>query len=92
MKTWPSCPPFRGLRKASRPLIGRGCRVTDSAPTKCAHSLRAGVQPEQPVATGAAEENQQLVANELAAAVGEDGRTLGEACAVLLADVSNGIV
>jgi len=46
----------------------------------------ANVQPGEPVATaGAAEENRPLVAYELAAAAGEDGRPAGETCALLLA-------
>ncbi len=36
-------------------------------------------------ATGAATENRELVPDELAAAVGENGRTAGETCAILLA-------
>src|SRR5262249_15892058 len=39
-------------------------------------------------AHGAAEENRPLVADELAATVGEDGRAVGETCPVLLAPVS----
>ena len=34
---------------------------------------------------GATEEDQQLVADEFAAAAGENGRTAGETCAILLA-------
>jgi len=37
------------------------------------------------IATGVAQPDRQLVADEFAAAVGEDGRTTGEACSVLLA-------
>ena len=36
-------------------------------------------------AAGATEEDQQLVADEFAAAAGENGRTAGETCAILLA-------
>ncbi len=36
-------------------------------------------------ASGAATENRELVPDELAAAVGEDGRAAGETCPVLLA-------
>ncbi len=44
------------------------------------------LQPGQPVATASvAEEDWELVANELAAAAGEDGRSAGETCALLLA-------
>ena len=47
------------------------------------------VQPGEPVAAaGAAEEDRSLVADQLAAAAGEDGRPVGEACALLLAAVS----
>ncbi len=46
----------------------------------------ANVQPGEPVATaGAAEENRPLVAYELAAAAGEDGRTPDQARPILLA-------
>src|ERR1035437_888194 len=38
-------------------------------------------------AAGAAEEDRELVADQLATEVGEDGRPLGEACALLLAAV-----
>ena len=42
-------------------------------------------QPRQFVAAaGAAEENRPLVAHQLAAAAGEDGRPAGEACSLLL--------
>ena len=37
-------------------------------------------------AAGAAEEDRQLVADELAAAAREDGRAVGEACPLLLVD------
>src|ERR1019366_9711641 len=47
-----------------------------------------GLQPGKPVAAaGAAEEDRELVADQLAAAAGEDGRAVGETCAVLLAAV-----
>jgi hypothetical protein len=52
---------------------------------------RAGVQPGQPVAaTGAAEENRRLVADQLAAAVGEDGRATDQARQVLLLLLAEG--
>lgn len=41
-------------------------------------------------AAGAAEENRPLVADELAAAAGEDGRSAGETCAVLLGLLAEG--
>ena len=41
-------------------------------------------------AAGAAEEDRELVADQLAATVGEDGRAVGETCAVLLASVGRG--
>ena len=45
---------------------------------------RAGLQSREPAATaGAAEENQPLVADQLAAA-GENGWAIGEACPLLL--------
>src|ERR1019366_2457478 len=45
------------------------------------------LQPGQLVATaGAAEEDRELVADQLAAATGEDGRAVGEACPLLLVD------
>lgn len=37
-------------------------------------------------ATGVAQANRELVADELAATAGEDGRTAGETCPLLLAD------
>jgi DDE family transposase len=44
------------------------------------------LQPEEPVAAaGAAEANRKVVADQLAAAAGEDGRAAGEACSILLA-------
>jgi len=50
---------------------------------------RAGLQSGQSVAApGAAEENRPLLADELAATVGEDGRAVGETRPVLLAPVS----
>ncbi len=53
-----------------------------AAPAECDR-----LQPGQPLATvSAAQENRQLVADESAATTGEDGRTAGEACSVLLAD------
>src|ERR1035437_10486625 len=49
---------------------------------------RDSLQPGQPLAaTGTSAEDWQLVFDELAAAVGEDGRTAGETCPVLLAMV-----
>ena len=39
-------------------------------------------------AAGAAAKDRELVADEFAAAAGEDGRTAGEACPVLLVAVS----
>src|ERR1039458_7373652 len=49
---------------------------------------RARLQPGEPVAAaGAAEEDRELVADEFAAAVGEDRRAVSEACPVLLAAV-----
>ena len=49
------------------------------------------VQPGEPMAAaGTAEEDRELVADEFAATVGEDGRTTGKACAVLLAAASGG--
>jgi hypothetical protein len=46
---------------------------------------RDGLQPGKPLAAaGAAEADQQLVADELAAAAGENGRSAGETCPVLL--------
>ena len=49
------------------------------------------LRPGKPVAAaGAAEEDRELVADQLAAAAGEDGRAVGETCAVLLASVSRG--
>jgi hypothetical protein len=48
-------------------------------------------QPRQPVvAAGAAEENRPLVAHQLAAAAGEDGRPAGETRALLLAFAGRG--
>ena len=48
---------------------------------------RDGLQLGQPLAAaGAAEEDRQLVADQFAAAAGEDGRPVGQARAVLLAD------
>ena len=45
----------------------------------------AGLQPRQPVAaTRAAAQDQELVADELAAAADEDGRSAGQACSLLL--------
>ena len=38
-------------------------------------------------AAGAAVENRQLVAHQLASAVGENRRPIGKACTILLADV-----
>jgi len=47
---------------------------------------RHRLQPGEPVAAaGATEENRQVVADELAAAAGENGRSAGEACPILLA-------
>src|ERR1035437_11081238 len=49
---------------------------------------RDSLQPRQPLAaTGTSAEDWQLVFDELAAAIGEDGRTAGETCPVLLAMV-----
>src|SRR5271165_1391506 len=46
----------------------------------------AGLQPGEFVAAdGVAQANRELVANELAATAGEDGRTAGETCPLLLA-------
>src|ERR1019366_4184136 len=46
------------------------------------------LQPGEPVAAaGAAQKDRSLVADQLATEVGEDGRALGEACALLLAAV-----
>src|SRR5664279_5161281 len=46
----------------------------------------AGLQPGEFVAAaGVAQANRELVADQLAAAPGEDGRTAGEACPLLLA-------
>ena len=46
-----------------------------------------GLQPGQPVAqTGSSSRHLRLVPDQPAAAFGEDGRTTGKACAVLLAD------
>src|SRR5208283_636685 len=48
----------------------------------------AGLQPGQFVAApGVAQANRELVADQLAAAAGEDGRTAGETCPLLLAVV-----
>jgi len=48
---------------------------------------RARVQPRKPVAAaGAAKPDRQLVVDEPAAAIGEDGWPIGQACPVLLAD------
>src|ERR1019366_69665 len=48
----------------------------------------AGLQPGESVAAaGIAQANRELVADQLAAAAGEDGRTAGEACPLLLAIV-----
>src|SRR5208283_4681505 len=52
---------------------------------------RARVQPGKPVAAfGTAEEDRELVADQFAAAVGEDRRQAGQACPVLLADAGRG--
>src|ERR1017187_6745848 len=52
-----------------------------------AHAQRDRLQPRQPMAAaGAAEEDRELVADEFAATAGENGRAIGEACPVLLAD------
>jgi|SRR3989475_2051084 len=49
------------------------------------------LQSGQPVATASvAEEDWELVADELAAAAGEDGRSAGETCALLLALLAEG--
>ena len=49
---------------------------------------RDRIQPGQPVAAaGAAEGNRNMVFDQLAAAAGEDRRTVGKACLVLLAIV-----
>ena len=46
---------------------------------------RARLQPREPVAAlGAAQQNRQLVADQLAAAIGEDGRPVSQARTVLL--------
>ena len=46
-----------------------------------------GLQPGQPVAAaGPASRDRRLVSDQPAAAVGEDGRAAGKACAVLLDD------
>jgi len=48
----------------------------------------AGLQSGEFVAAaGVAEANRELVADQLATAVGEDGRTAGETCSLLLAAV-----
>ncbi|MGB7723564.1 MAG: IS1380 family transposase, partial [Bryobacteraceae bacterium] len=48
---------------------------------------RDGLQPGEPVAeAGATEEDRELVADELAATVGEDRRQAGQTCPLLLAD------
>ena len=46
---------------------------------------RAVIRPKQGI-RAFAQANRELVADQLAAAVGEDGRATGKACAVLLAD------
>ena len=52
-----------------------------------AHAQRDRLQPRQPMAAaGAAEEDRELVADEFAATAGENGRAIGEARPVLLAD------
>lgn len=49
----------------------------------------ADLQPREPVTTaGAAEEDRELVVDEFAAAVGEDGRATGETCSLLPAAAS----
>ena len=49
------------------------------------------VQSREPVAaTGAAAEHRQLVPDEFAAAVGQDGRAAGQACPLLLAAAGRG--
>jgi AraC-like DNA-binding protein len=49
---------------------------------------RDGLQSGEPAAaTGAAEQNRQVVGEQLAAAAGEDGQAAGEACLILLAPV-----
>ena len=46
---------------------------------------RARLQPREPVAAlGAAQQNRQLVANQIAAPIGEDGRPVGQARTLLL--------
>jgi len=50
-------------------------------------AARDRLQPREPVtAAGASEADRRFFVNLLVAAVGEDGRTTGKACAVLLAD------
>ena len=52
---------------------------------------RAGLQPGQPVAaTRVAAQDQDVVTDELAAAVDEDGRQIGQARAVLLVALGRG--
>ena len=63
------------LKKASRRRNGHGCRAIASGRTKTALAVkRAGLQPGQPMAAaGTATKDQELVADELAAAADEDG-------------------
>ena len=51
----------------------------------------SGLQPGEPVAeAGSSSRHLRLVSDQFAATVGEDGRSVGKACAVLLADVGGG--
>ncbi len=57
--------------------------VPDERGAAVAHHHR--LEPGKPLAAaGAATENRELVPNKFAAAIGEDGRTAGQACPVLI--------
>ena len=88
-------------RGCCRDFWGEGDRAGDALDAAVVPSLpgergalavkRAGLQPGQSLAAArAAAANQELVADELAAPADEDGRTIGQACWLLLAPAGRG--
>ena len=79
--------PGKAQTSSSRSLICCGSRSTAAwRATRTATTERAGLQPGQLVAAArTAEQDQELVADELATQVDEDRRSAGQARAVLLA-------
>src|SRR5271157_3623906 len=84
-----------GFRKLYPAITPAHCILSDSDPPplpsfplepSAAGAQPAGLQPRESVAAaGVTQANRELVAHEFAATTGEDGRTAGETCSLLLA-------